>query len=46
MRIEKVLRNLREKGKALKEKMVEIATPWQPYRSYACYLLWRYKDGG
>ncbi|TAK44194.1 MAG: DNA-3-methyladenine glycosylase 2 family protein [Saprospiraceae bacterium] len=40
------LYGIEEKGKALKEKMVEIATPWQPYRSYACYLLWRYKDGG
>jgi DNA-3-methyladenine glycosylase II len=34
-----------EKGKALKEKMVEVAAPWQPYRSYACYYLWRHLDG-
>ncbi|MFQ5448406.1 MAG: DNA-3-methyladenine glycosylase family protein [Saprospiraceae bacterium] len=39
------LYELEEKGKALREKMVEIAAPWRPYRSYACYFLWQYKDG-
>ncbi len=32
--------------KALKEKMVQIASKWQPYRTYACLHLWRWKDGG
>jgi DNA-3-methyladenine glycosylase II len=31
--------------KALKEKMIQIATKWQPYRTYACLHLWRWKDG-
>lgn len=31
--------------KALKEKMVQIAAKWQPYRTYACLHLWRWKDG-
>ena len=38
------LYEIEETGKAFKTKMKEIATFWQPYRSYACYLLWRYKD--
>lgn len=40
------LYRLEETGRALKQKMEEIAEPWRPWRSYACYLLWRYKDGG
>ena len=32
--------------KALKEKMLQIAAKWQPYRTYACLHLWRWKDGG
>ncbi len=32
------------KGKALLEKMHELAAPWQPYRSVACRYLWRFKD--
>ncbi len=31
--------------KALKEKMLQIAAKWQPYRTYACLHLWRWKDG-
>ena len=30
-----------EIGKALKQKMVEIAEPWRPYRSYASWYMWR-----
>ena len=30
--------------KELKKKMVEVAEPWRPYRTYACLYLWRYKD--
>ncbi|MEK7257027.1 MAG: DNA-3-methyladenine glycosylase 2 family protein [Bacteroidota bacterium] len=39
------LYELTETGKALKNRMVEIAENWKPYRSYACYYLWRFKDG-
>jgi DNA-3-methyladenine glycosylase II len=30
--------------KAFKEKMLKISTRWQPYRTYACLHLWRFKD--
>lgn len=30
--------------KLLKEKMIAISTKWQPYRTYACLHLWKYKD--
>ncbi len=30
--------------KALKEKMLKISAKWSPYRTYACMMLWRYKD--
>jgi DNA-3-methyladenine glycosylase II len=28
----------------LKEKMMEISSKWQPYRTYACLHLWKWKD--
>lgn len=31
--------------KGMKEKMLKISAKWSPYRTYACMLLWRYKDG-
>jgi DNA-3-methyladenine glycosylase II len=31
--------------KALREKMLRISAKWSPYRTYACMMLWRYKDG-
>lgn len=31
-------------GKPLRKAMEEIAAPWRPFRSYACYYLWRWKD--
>lgn len=31
--------------KAMKEKMLKISAKWSPYRTYACMLLWRWKDG-
>ncbi len=34
------------KGRELKGKMVELAEPWRPYRTYASLYLWRWKDGG
>lgn len=32
--------------KAMKEKMLAISAKWQPYRTYACLHLWKWKDGG
>lgn len=31
--------------KRMKEKMLKLSAKWSPYRTYACMLLWRYKDG-
>ncbi len=36
------LYGIEEKGKALREKMVEVAAPWRPYRTYACHFLWNH----
>ncbi|MBK8194466.1 MAG: DNA-3-methyladenine glycosylase 2 family protein [Lewinellaceae bacterium] len=30
--------------KKLKDKMIEHAEPWRPYRTIACRYLWRWKD--
>ena len=30
--------------KGLKEKMLKISAKWSPYRTYACFYLWKYKD--
>ena len=30
--------------KALREKMLKISAKWAPYRTYACFFLWKYKD--
>ena len=38
------LYNISETGKALKQKMVEFAAPWSPYRTFACRYIWKYKD--
>ena len=35
------LYGIMEKGRALKNRMVEVAEPWRPYRSYACWYMWR-----
>lgn len=32
--------------KELSQKMVVIAEAWSPYRTLACWHLWRYLDGG
>jgi DNA-3-methyladenine glycosylase II len=40
----KMLYSLPENKKELKIKMSEIAENWRPYRSYACFYLWQYKD--
>ncbi|NUO03013.1 MAG: DNA-3-methyladenine glycosylase 2 family protein [Saprospiraceae bacterium] len=38
------LYGLTETGKALRQRMTEIADAWRPYRSWACVYLWRWKD--
>jgi DNA-3-methyladenine glycosylase II len=38
------LYGLEETGKDLKKRMLEIAEPWRPYRTFACRYLWRFKD--
>ncbi len=30
--------------KSLREKMLKISAKWSPYRTYACMMIWRYKD--
>lgn len=30
--------------KVLREKMLKISAKWSPYRTHACFYLWRYKD--
>ncbi len=30
--------------KGLREKMLKISAKWTPYRTYACFYLWKYKD--
>lgn len=39
------LYNITESGKEMHKRMAQVAEAWQPYRSYACLYLWRYKDG-
>lgn len=38
------LYKLRVTGKALRERCIRISEKWRPYRSYACFYLWPYKD--
>ncbi len=38
------LYKIEETGRALKTKMETIAEAWSPYRTYACYYLWNWKD--
>jgi DNA-3-methyladenine glycosylase II len=35
---------LQETGKELKNKMIELAEPWRPWRTVACRYVWRWKD--
>jgi DNA-3-methyladenine glycosylase II len=30
--------------RALREKMLKISAKWAPYRTFACFYLWKYKD--
>ncbi len=32
------------KGRALKKRLLEIAEPWRPYRTWASRYLWQFKD--
>jgi DNA-3-methyladenine glycosylase II len=32
--------------KLLRESMLKISGKWSPYRTYACFYLWRWKDDG
>lgn len=41
-----LLYGFEERGKLLKKRMLEIAEPWRPYRTYASLYLWRWKDSG
>lgn len=41
-----LLYGFEDRGHSLKKRMLEIAAPWRPYRTYACLYLWRWKDGG
>lgn len=38
------LYHIEETGKALITRLNDIASPWKPYRTYACRYLWRWKD--
>lgn len=40
----KKLYSIQETGKALRQRMVELAECWRPYRTYACRYLWKWKD--
>ena len=40
----KIIYGLKSEGKALKSEMEKISNRWSPFRSYACYYIWRYKD--
>lgn len=31
--------------KALQAEMLRLSAKWVPYRTYACFYLWKYKDG-
>jgi DNA-3-methyladenine glycosylase II len=33
-----------ENKRLLKEQMMQISNAWIPYRTYACFYLWKYKD--
>ncbi|HMN89504.1 MAG TPA: DNA-3-methyladenine glycosylase 2 family protein [Saprospiraceae bacterium] len=38
------LYDLPESGKALRERLLQIAEPWRPWRTHACRYLWQWKD--
>jgi len=42
----KVLYGLKGEKKKLQARMLKVAEQWRPYRSLACFYIWRYKDAG
>ena len=36
--------DVKEKGRALKKRLLEIAAPWRPYRTVASLYLWQWQD--
>ena len=34
------LYDIKEKGRHLKNRMLEISDPWRPFRTYACLYMW------
>lgn len=38
------LYGLESEGKVLHSEMIAISESWRPYRSYACFYLWNWKD--
>ena len=42
--IKKALKLLYEKEEIENEEITHITTPWQPYRSTACLVLWKWLD--
>lgn len=38
------LYGLTETKRALEKRMLEIAEPWRPYRTWACCYVWQWKD--
>jgi DNA-3-methyladenine glycosylase II len=40
----KLYRLKRETRRELREAMLKISGKWAPYRTYACFYLWRWKD--
>jgi DNA-3-methyladenine glycosylase II len=39
------LYRIRAAGRPLRARLERIAEAWRPFRSYACFALWRWKDG-
>ncbi len=38
------LYNVKETGRSLKPKLIQISEKWSPYRSTACRYIWKWKD--
>jgi DNA-3-methyladenine glycosylase II len=36
--------SLSDEGKVLKQRMIELAETWRPYRSWVAFCLWRYNS--
>lgn len=42
----KKLYGLKQEGKELKLKCISLSEQWSPYKSYACFYLWPWRDFG